>query len=440
MDERDDRRKQRRWLNFWIATSFVADTGVIALFGAGGFVAAQAWLHYALAGTVVLGLFFGWSARIGADRNARRVFDRVIRVLAIGYQLAFAWFYPPLVFYCLGITLIILGFTHKRPRVRWAQSVLEWALVAVGSGAVILVLGPQAAPPLATPTGRAMVVVAVMVTLARATLFGYWSSELRAYLGEVKERWRSLSGRLEEQVAQRTRELELRNRELAQMNRHLQDIATSVAHDFRQPIISIGGHASRLRTNLADAAPAQANGQEHLDRIGEAAQHMDRLCEGLLRLIAVERAQLCVADVDVSALATRIAATLRAERPGHAVELVVPPGMRAQADPQLLRQVLEELMRNAWQFTKAGARIELRAQLLGEQCEFSVCDNGVGFDDSFAHHLFGPFQRLHAEGGKADGLGLGLAIAQRIVARHGGTIRGRTRPEGGACFTFSLPV
>jgi signal transduction histidine kinase len=142
--------------------------------------------------------------------------------------------------------------------------------------------------------------------------------------------------------------------------------------------------------------------------------------------------------VDVSALAAQVAGRLREERPGHPVDFVVPQGLRARADPLLLRQVLEELLRNAWQFTGANARVRLGVSPAGAMQEFSVCDNGVGFDESFAHHLFGPFQRLHAEG-EPGGLGLGLAIAQRIVARHGGAIRGEVRPGGGACFTFSLP-
>ncbi len=134
-----------------------------------------------------------------------------------------------------------------------------------------------------------------------------------------------------------------------------------------------------------------------------------------------------------------IARELDAETPSRQVQWVIPEGLWVDADPGLARIVLENLLRNAWKFTRLQpqARIEIGQSRLGEQTAYFVRDNGAGFDMRYANMLFSPFQRLHREA-EFPGTGIGLATVQRIVSRHGGRISAQGEPGKGATFRFSL--
>ncbi|MBK9373121.1 MAG: hypothetical protein IPN03_05190 [Holophagales bacterium] len=166
---------------------------------------------------------------------------------------------------------------------------------------------------------------------------------------------------------------------------------------------------------------------------------MASLIDGLLNLSRLKRLELSLVPVDVSRLATSVAADLLALEPGRAVQVVVAEGMTTEGDPRLLHVVLENLIGNALKFTSksSGARIEIGCAQTDGQKAFFVKDNGVGFDMAHATKLFEPFQRLH---GVDDfpGTGIGLATVQRIVARHGGRIWPEASPGAGATFFFSL--
>jgi signal transduction histidine kinase len=120
----------------------------------------------------------------------------------------------------------------------------------------------------------------------------------------------------------------------------------------------------------------------------------------------------------------------------------VQPGLRANADPRLMRVLFENLLGNAWKFTRerADATIEVgsQAQRAGRTVYY-VRDNGAGFDPGYAERLFRPFQRLHAAS-RFEGTGIGLATVQRIIRRHGGRIWAESTPDGGATFYFELPA
>lgn len=239
-----------------------------------------------------------------------------------------------------------------------------------------------------------------------------------------------LNAELERRVTERTAQLEA-------INRELEAFSYSVSHDLRAPLRSIRGFSEVLLQRYASSLDER--GQEFLKRTCESSQQMDRLIEDMLQLSRVSRAELQRRPVNLSSLAEAIAAELRQAEPQRSVELVIAPGLRAQGDERLLRLVLENLLRNAWKFTskQPAARIEFGYN--PEPPAFFVRDNGAGFDMAYADKLFGVFQRLHSAT-EFPGTGVGLAIVQRIINRHGGFIRAEGVPAMGATFYFSLPA
>jgi light-regulated signal transduction histidine kinase (bacteriophytochrome) len=178
---------------------------------------------------------------------------------------------------------------------------------------------------------------------------------------------------------------------------------------------------------------------EHLRRVRAAAQRMALLMDELLALSRATRGKLLVESVDVSAVAAAVIGELREREPARDVETVVAPGMRAEADVVLLRAILANLLGNAWKFTsKHGtARIEVGSTDAGGERAYFVRDDGAGFDEQYATHLFGAFQRMHPADA-FEGDGIGLATVQRLVTRHGGRVWAEAQVEQGATFFFTL--
>jgi len=253
------------------------------------------------------------------------------------------------------------------------------------------------------------------------------SDRLRA-----EEEIRSLNTELEARVRRRTAQLE-------RLNDELESFSYSVSHDLRAPLRAIHGFSGLLAQQAGAALDAQ--GRHYLERVQDAAARMGQLIDDLLELSRVTRAPVLPEPVDLSRLATQVVDELRAGEPQRAVEVVIAPGLAARGDPALLRAVLQNLLENAWKFTRGreGARIELSAAAAdGRGRFFCVRDNGAGFDMRYAEKLFGAFQRLHTEEEFA-GTGIGLATVQRIIARHGGRVWAEGEPGRGATFCFTLP-
>jgi signal transduction histidine kinase len=145
--------------------------------------------------------------------------------------------------------------------------------------------------------------------------------------------------------------------------------------------------------------------------------------------------------VDLSALATRIAAELRRTEPERQVRIDIEPGLQVQGDARMLEAVMRNLLGNAWKYTgrAADAQIRLSQRFEGDDRWICVADNGAGFDMAHAGRLFKPFARLHRQD-EFSGLGIGLATVQRIIERHGGRIQAHSRPHQGATFEFTLPA
>jgi signal transduction histidine kinase len=238
---------------------------------------------------------------------------------------------------------------------------------------------------------------------------------------------RTLNEALEHRVQERTAELELANRELA-------GFSHAVAHDLRSTIGEIGAVSGLL---VSDHGERLGGEEKRLLGVLEAgAARIVRVVDGLLELAFLAQNPLVRRPVNLTVLATELLDAHRRREPARAVQCAVAPGLRLNADPALLRRLMDSLIDNAWKFSlrNDGARIEVGAS----DGAYFVKDNGAGFDMAYASHLFQPFERLH-DSREFPGLGLGLAIAERIVKRHGGRIWAQAAPGAGAIFWFTMP-
>lgn len=228
-------------------------------------------------------------------------------------------------------------------------------------------------------------------------------------------------------------ELDVLAARLAEAHEELETFSYSVSHDLRAPLRAIDGFSRELQSEYEHSLDER--GQHYLRRVRLATQRMSLLIDDLLNLSRLSRRPLRRSSVDVSAMANEIAGELR-ERGGARVAFDVAPTLTATADPHLLRIVLENVIGNAVKFSskRDGARVEVFDAGRGE---IAVRDNGAGFDPRYAGKMFAPFQRLHPN--EFEGTGIGLALVQRIVRRHGGSIRAESSPGSGATFFLNFP-
>lgn len=238
----------------------------------------------------------------------------------------------------------------------------------------------------------------------------------------------------ERQLAERTAELEAANKEL-------DAFSYSVAHDLRAPLRAINGFSKILLSDYAEAMPAGAQG--YLREIVTSAERMGLLLDHILALSRLNRQAINKQLVDCEQLVQDCLNELRGEFAGREMEWQIASLPSCQADPALLKQVWFNLLSNAIKFTarRDPAVIEIgsRSGDIPQQRTYYVKDSGAGFDMRYAHKLFGLFQRLHrAE--EFPGIGVGLAIVQRIIHRHGGSVWAEGEPDRGATFYFSLPA
>jgi signal transduction histidine kinase len=254
-----------------------------------------------------------------------------------------------------------------------------------------------------------------------------------ACLRQARNELAALNERLEGEVEERTAQL-------GNAYRELETFSNAVAHDVRAPLAAIQAFSEVLEPVLAQAGSEKD--QHYLRRIQAGAKQMRRLTDHLLALGKVGASPLRIVSVDLSALARDILQRMKEVEPLRAVDVHVEPSLRASADPMLVRQVLENLLGNAWKFTArtSGARIRvgrLPPDEHGGWQTFFVGDNGEGFDSENATELFKPFRRMHAEN-EFPGSGVGLATVRRIISLHGGGVWCEARPQQGATFYFTL--
>lgn len=231
--------------------------------------------------------------------------------------------------------------------------------------------------------------------------------------------------------------LEYLTRQLTTANKELEAFCYSVSHDLRAPLRSIDGFSKVLMEDYADKLDAQA--KKHLQRVCAASLHMGQLIDDLLNLSRITRREIRFIPVNLSELVRSITNELQEMQPERKVEFIIANGLVTRGDSNLLRIAFKNLLSNAWKFTRnlQQARIEFGITQGNEKSAYFVRDNGVGFDMAYVNKLFGAFQRLHMAT-EFEGTGIGLAIVQRIIHRHGGHIWAEGEVDRGAVFYFTI--
>jgi signal transduction histidine kinase len=263
-------------------------------------------------------------------------------------------------------------------------------------------------------------------------LVGMYWNDLHRRMNDATKALTTLNAELEERIALRTAQLTEANNELESFN-------YSVSHDLRGPLRHVSGYIALL----VDDCSSQLNDtvREYLQRITKANSRMNDLIDAMLHLSRTTRSNtLSVREINLSRMAREIAAELTASAPDRTVNFRIAGDIKVYGDPRLVRQVMENLMENAWKYSagKETAVIEVGNKTDGREATLFVKDNGAGFDMAFADKLFTPFERLHSEQ-EFEGIGIGLATVRKIVRRHGGRVWAESSVGEGATFFFTLP-
>jgi PAS domain S-box-containing protein len=268
-------------------------------------------------------------------------------------------------------------------------------------------------------------------------------------ISEMKEIYRQLektNDALKQEIAQRrdaqeearmlNLDLEEQKSALEFANRELESFCYSVSHDLRAPLRHINGFTNMLIEDYHEGM--DESGRDYLERICAASSHMGLLIDDLLRFSKVSRAELKIADVNLSTIAEKIAAMYREAEPQRHVRFDIAPGLSARGDVSLLEMVMQNLIDNAWKYSSTVPEALITVGRTNREGEdvFFVRDNGVGFNMVYQEKLFMVFERLHGE--EFDGTGIGLATVHRIIERHGGRIWADGKVGHGATFYFTL--
>ncbi len=271
-------------------------------------------------------------------------------------------------------------------------------------------------------------IVAVSDAYLRATM------TQRDQIQEAYQRLEKLNAELEFRVQDRTKRLEDTIKEL-------ESFSYSVSHDLKAPLRAIDGFSRILIEEYDDRLDDE--GKRVLNVIRTSTLKMGQLIDSLLALARLGRKQMQIVDIDMNELVESVFNEIRSSAPERVVELTCGELHRVQGDPVLMQQVLSNLLSNAFKFTRHRNLpiIEVRSQLADNRREilFEVSDNGAGFEMEYRDKLFGVFQRLHTDR-EFDGTGVGLAIVQRAIHRHGGRVWADSVPNRGSTFYFSLPL
>ncbi len=272
---------------------------------------------------------------------------------------------------------------------------------------------------------------------------------------ESREVIKKLNENLEQIVRDRTAELEKLYQDVHDMNKELESrvikrtweleesikelesFSYSVSHDLRAPLRSIDGFSNKILKDYGHLMDDQ--GRDYFSRVMIASQKMGQLIDDLLKLARLTRIELNRTTTDLTALAESIASEFKASAPDRMVNFAIDPGLVANADRSLMQIALQNLLSNAWKYTKnkPEGKIEFSSLKQENKTVFFIRDNGAGFDMRYVNKLFGAFQRLHSPA-EFEGSGIGLATVKRIIRRHHGTIWAEAEVNQGAVFYFTL--
>jgi PAS domain S-box-containing protein len=224
---------------------------------------------------------------------------------------------------------------------------------------------------------------------------------------------------------------------LRYLNKELEAFAHAVSHDLKAPLRRIEGFIQILSEDYAEKLDDR--GRDYLHRIVSASRRMQNLTDALLGLSRFAFGKLNRSAVYLSTMVKAAAADLAKISPQRKAELIIADDVKTEADPSMIRIVIDNLVGNAWKFTEKRpvGKIEFGTMQLDGKVVYFIRDNGAGFNMEYADRLFNPFQRLHADD-EFSGLGIGLATVQRIIQRHGGRIWAEGEVDKGATFYFTL--
>jgi PAS domain S-box-containing protein len=246
----------------------------------------------------------------------------------------------------------------------------------------------------------------------------------------VEDEIMKLNVELEERVKQRTAQLEASNKEL-------EAFSYSVSHDLRAPLRALDGFAKILLDEYASALDDE--GKRYLKIVTDSAKNMGHLIDDLLAFSRLSRQEINSSDIDMRTMAELVFKELIVHQEKRNIEFILRDIPNAHGDPSMVRQIWRNLIGNSIKFTspKTKGIIEIGSIKEDKETFYYIKDNGVGFDMAYAGKLFGVFQRLHSSS-EFEGTGVGLAIVQRIVHRHGGKVKADSKINEGAQFYFSL--
>lgn len=250
------------------------------------------------------------------------------------------------------------------------------------------------------------------------------------HLAEVEAELRQHRTHLEELFAKRTEDL-------THAMAELESFSYSIAHDLRSPLRTITSFSQVIREDMHDKFSAEDD--ENLQRIIKAGKYMAELIDDILALARISRNSIEKTRVDLSLLAEDLVKDLQHSNKERQVEVHIQAGLSAQGDPVLLKLLLENLLNNAWKYTRprTQAQIEIGQDTIEGEAVFFIRDNGVGFNMQHADNLFRPFYRMHNDE-QFEGTGIGLATVQRIVQRHGGRVWIDAEEDKGTTVYFTL--
>lgn len=247
----------------------------------------------------------------------------------------------------------------------------------------------------------------------------------------VEDDLRNFNEVLEQRVKERTHELEMANKEL-------ESFSYSIAHDLRTPLRALSGFSQALAEDYADKLDHKAT--DYLSRIQAASLRTGDLIDDLLKLARISRIDLNIEEINVTEIVKILFAFFRQREFSRNVTAVIAENVIVQADSRLLKIALENLIGNAWKFTRHAPNpcIEFGTLKQEGNIVYFIRDNGIGFNMKYVHKLFKPFERLHSSN-DFEGTGIGLCIASRIISRHGGRIWAQGEESKGATIYFTLP-
>ncbi|MBI3372112.1 MAG: hypothetical protein HY017_10195 [Betaproteobacteria bacterium] len=395
-----------------VAASYAVDSVLLALFVLAGTIPAMVAVAYGAAGALATGLQWasyrgGWSERFHDSYLAAPFV-----LVHAGVSIASLWAAPAVGFMFISVLFVICAFGALRLTRR--EFVVVCTIVAVAAGAAFAFAGQRPSIPGSTPAELFLSWLVLALTLGRCFVVGLYGSAIR--------------GSLDSMVRRRTAELTTALREV-------ESLSYTISHHMRAPARAVNAAARMIEIDHGNELTEAM--RSLVGRIADVSTDMGAMVDGLIELLHIARAEPVRRTVDITGEADAVWDALAAAGVVSEARFEAEPGLSVTADPEMLRRLLHLLLENACKFThgRPGANVWFGRRADGA---IFVRDNGVGFDAAYSDKLFHPFEHLH-RAGEFKGYGLGLALARRIVERHGGRIWAESAPGAGSTFFFTLP-